>query len=248
MAVASSGGFFYRAAQRSFSSIRANKLALPTNHGSDTWEEYFDSAAPIASPPERDRPFIHLNQPEESETASEKRRDPQFLVGLNATEQAQAICAVAINFLADKSCTRLGIFFPRAGALARLVSEFLTRSRIPHHDAIGHLAPGEFEEPGVERVAPFAGEPSARTVSPVRRSEPQFHQRDVDSGGPRALRWAYRQILIDDINVLLEFCARQNDNEKLIRIAKMLRSIAFLPSKATLGAVFLVRRKRSFPS
>src|SRR6267143_190031 len=112
-----------------------------------TWEENFDSAAPIADPPERSHPFVHLNQPAVSEIDSANRKEPPFLVGLNATEQAQAICAVALKFLAEKSCTRLGILFPRAGALARLVSEFLARSGIPHHDAIGHLTPGEFEQP-----------------------------------------------------------------------------------------------------
>src|SRR5437868_6679713 len=106
-----------------------------------TWEEHFDSAAPIADPPERDHPFVHLNQSPVTGTGSDKREEPQFLVGLNATEQAQAICAIALKFLAEKSCTRLGILFPRAGALTRLVSAFLTQLGIPHHDAIGHLTP-----------------------------------------------------------------------------------------------------------
>src|SRR6266404_8689100 len=111
------------------------------------WEEHFDSAAPIADRTERNRPFVHLNQPAVTKIDSDSQKEPQFLVGLNATEQAQAICAVALKFLVEKSCTRLGILFPRAGALTRLVSAFLTQLGIPHHDAIGHLAPGEFEEP-----------------------------------------------------------------------------------------------------
>jgi hypothetical protein len=199
-----------------------------------TWEEHFDSAAPIADPPERERPFIHLNQPSGSETTSEKRREPQFLVGLNATEQAQAICAIALNFLADKSCTRLGILFPRAGALARLVSEFLTRSGIPNHDAIGHLAPGEFEEPAWNAWLHLQ---ENHQLEPVLR----FLETNPDSTDGMSiqeirenLRWAHRQILIDDINVLREFCARQKESAKFARIAKMLRSIAFLPSEATL--------------
>src|SRR5213595_1589281 len=50
-----------------------------------TWEEHFDSAAPIADRTERNRPFVHLNQPAISETDSASREEPQFLVGLNAT-------------------------------------------------------------------------------------------------------------------------------------------------------------------
>src|SRR5438874_7369680 len=59
------------------------------------------------------------------------------------------------------------------------------------------------------------------------------------------LRWVHRQILIDDINLLREYCARQTENEKLARIAKLLRSIVFLPSKATL-AQFLAETKAIF--
>jgi len=210
-----------------------------------TWEEHFDSAAPIPDRTERNRPFVHLNQPAISETDSASRREPQFLVGLNAIEQAQAICAIVFKFLAEKSCTRLGILFPRAGALARLVSEFLTRSGIPHHDAIGHLTPGEFEEPSWNAWLHLQ---ENHQLGPVLR----FLEANPDSMDGLSiqevrenLRWVYRQILIDDINVLREYCARQEENQKLVQIAKLLRSIAFLPSKAKL-AQFLTETKPIF--
>src|SRR6202011_1254767 len=210
-----------------------------------TWEEHFASAAPIADRTERNRPFVHLNQPAISESDSASREEPQFLVGLNATEQAQAICAIALKFLAEKSCTRLGILFPRAGALARLVSEFLTRSGIPHHDAIGHLTPGEFEDRSwnawLHLQENHQLEPVLRFLETNPDSMDELSIQEVREN----LRWVYRQILIDDINVLREFCARQTENEKLVRIAKLLRSIAFLPSKATL-AQFLAETKTIF--
>ncbi len=210
-----------------------------------TWEENFDSAAPIADRPERSHPFVHLNQPAVSEIDSANRREPQFLVGLNATEQAQAICAVALTFLAEKSCTRLGILFPRAGALARLVSEFLARSGIPHHDAIGHLTPGEFEQPPwnawLHLQENHQLEPVLRFLEASPVSMDGLSIQEVREN----LHWAYRQILIDDINVLREFCARQTGDEKFVRIAKLLRSISFLPSKTTL-AQFLAETKTIF--
>jgi hypothetical protein len=210
-----------------------------------TWEEHFDSAAPIADPPERDHPFVHLNQPSLSETDSDIRKEPQFLVGLNATEQAEAICAIALKFLAEKSCTRLGILFPRAGALARLVSEFLTRSGIPHHDAIGHLTPGEFEEPSWNAWLHLQENHQLEPVLRFLEANPDSLDGLSIQEVRENLRWAYRQILIDDINVLREFCAGQTEKEKLVRIAKLLRSIAFLPSKATL-AQFLAETKTIF--
>jgi len=109
-----------------------------------TWEEIFKSAKPIAEDGQRKRPFAELVRTEGQTECSER---PHFLIGLNTTEQARAICAMALKFLSEKSCTRLGILFPRAGALPRVVSESLGSSGIPHYDGIGHIAPGEFEEP-----------------------------------------------------------------------------------------------------
>jgi hypothetical protein len=210
-----------------------------------TWEETFESAEPISPRTERKHPFVHLNQPAITGIDSDKREEPQFLVGLNATEQAQAICAIAVKFLAEKSCTRLGILFPRAGALARLVSEFLTRAGIPHHDAIGHLTPGEFEQPVWNAWLHLQ---ESHQLEPVLR----FLEANPDSMDGLSihevrenLRWAHRQILIDDINVLREYCARQTEKEKLVRIATLLRSIAFLPAKATL-AHYLTETKAIF--
>ena len=210
-----------------------------------TWEDHFDSAAPITDRTERNRPFVHLNQPENTGTDSDHRKEPQFLVGLNATEQAQAICTIALKFLGEKSCTRLGILFPRAGALARLVSEFLTRSGVPHHDAIGHLTPGEFEQPSwsawLHLQENHQLEPVLRFLEVNPDSIDGLSIQEVREN----LRWVYRQILIDDINLLREFCARQTEKENLIRIAQLLRSIGFLPSKATL-AQFLTDTKAIF--
>jgi hypothetical protein len=210
-----------------------------------TWEENFDSAAPITDQKERNHPFIHPNQPANTGTDSDSRKEPLFLVGLNATEQAQAICAIALKFLAEKSCARLGILFPRAGALPRLVSEFLTRSAVPHHDAIGHLTPGEFEEPAwnawLHLQENHQLEPVLRFLEANPDSTDGLSIQEVREN----LRWVYRQILIDDINVLREFCTGRTDAEKLVRIAKLLRSIAFLPAKATL-AQFLAETKTIF--
>lgn len=210
-----------------------------------TWEQHFDSAAPIADRTERNRPFVHLNQQATTGIDSASREEPQFLVGLNATEQAQAICATALKFLAEKSCTRLGILFPRAGAVARLVSEFLTRSEIPHYDAIGHLTPGEFEEPSWNAWVHLQENHQLEPVLRFLEANPNFMDGLSIQEVREDLRWVYRQILIDDINLLREYCARQTNDEKLARIAKLLLSIAFLPSKTTL-AQFLAETKAIF--
>src|SRR5207248_3738431 len=139
-------------------------------------------------------------------------------------------------------CTRLGILFPRAGALTCLVSAFLTQLGIQHDDAIGHLAPGEFEEPAWNAWIHLQENNQLEPVLRFLEANPDFMDGLSIQEVRENLRWVYRQILIDDINLLREYCARQTNNEKFARIAKLLRSIAFLPPKAML-AQFLAETK-----
>ncbi len=50
-----------------------------------------------------------------------------------------------LRYLAEENCTRLGVIFPGAGALPRLVTSALARLDIPHNDNIAHIVPGIFE-------------------------------------------------------------------------------------------------------
>ena len=79
--------------------------------------------------------------------ASAAGRPTIFLAGLDMREQVEAIAAAAHQFLADEHCTRLGIVFPAAGSLPRLVAAALARHGLPHYDALGQMAPGLFEAP-----------------------------------------------------------------------------------------------------
>src|SRR5204863_7205994 len=75
--------------------------------------------------------------------ASAKRFD--FLIGTNFSEQAEAITRQCVRYLAEETCTRLGIIFPSGGALPRLVATSLARLNIPHNDGLAHIVPGIFE-------------------------------------------------------------------------------------------------------
>ena len=96
-----------------------------------SWEEAFGEAKPARSDD-------HL--PEAAPAIA-------FLAGIDTREQGDAIIAMAYQFLADERCSRLGIVFPSAGALSRLVASALTREGIAHYDAMGQMAPGIFEPP-----------------------------------------------------------------------------------------------------
>jgi hypothetical protein len=198
-----------------------------------TWEENFGAIQSIPEEIERARPFSDLIRSEQSTAHSNGRIQPQFLVGLNATEQANAICALTLKFLAEQSCTRLGILFPRGCSLSRLVSEALARASVPHCDAIGHFLPGEFEQPQwnnwIHLQENHQLDPLLRFLEANPESFGKLSIHEVRG----ALQRVYGTILIDDLGVLREACARQTDRPLLIQIAKLLGSIRFFPAKAT---------------
>jgi PD-(D/E)XK nuclease superfamily len=210
-----------------------------------TWEESFEAAASIADPTDRARPFADLVRSADSAVDSQTPERLHFLIGLNATEEAQAVFAIALKFLEEKNCTRLGILFPKAGALPRLVSEMFIRAGIPHNDGIGHFAPGEFESPAwnawLDLQENHQMEPMLRFLESNPASLDELSIQNVRDD----LHRVYRDILIDDINVLREYCARQTEREELVRLAKLLGSIKFLPSKTTLDN-FLAETKTIF--
>ena len=199
-----------------------------------TWEQTFGPAAQIAEPGSRQRPFADLIQPEASAVNSANQKQPSFLVGLNATEQAQAISTIAFKFLEDESCARLGILFPRADALPRLVSNALTRAGIFHYDGIGHLAPGEFEQPAWQAWLQMQENHQLEPVLRFLETNPESLDGLAIEEVRRLLRRAYRDILIDDINVLAAYCELQPERENCVKAGRLLRHLKFLPARATL--------------
>jgi len=188
-----------------------------------TWEEHFGAAKPV-------------DEPEDKELPPEDRRSHSFLVGLNATEQARAIVAMALSFLEEKSCTRLGILFPGTGALPRLVSDLLTKLHIPHNDAIGHFVPGPFEDMAWNAWLELQ---EHHRLDPVLRFFKALPSRADVLGGlsiqtlEARLRRVYSDILIDDVTVLCEYCTRRADDAELASIAEALSAIEFLRPKAS---------------
>lgn len=107
-----------------------------------SWEEILGEAKPVASRRRADTLFTEEEMRGDAE-ATATRFD--FLVGLNISEQAEAIARQCLRYLAEEQCTRLGVIFPGGGALPRLVAGALARLEIPHNDGVAHVVPGIFE-------------------------------------------------------------------------------------------------------
>jgi hypothetical protein len=197
-----------------------------------SWEEICDEAQRTSNAI-GDSLFSEIEMRGGAQTA--KRFD--FLIGTNFAQQAEAIARQCVRYLADKKCTRLGVIFPGSGALPRLVANSLERLEIPHNDGLGHSVPGIFESaewqawielqraPGLNSFLRFLNAlPDPAVVSP-KISRQVFE---------KVLLESYKEVLLDDLELLREFCAARTD-DKSQAAAEALRALPFLPARATLA-------------
>jgi hypothetical protein len=200
-----------------------------------SWEEICGEAqrSPRATTALGDSLFSEMEMRGGAETA--KRFD--FLIGTNFSEQAEAITRQCVRYLADEKCTRLGLIFPGGGALPRLVANSLERLEIPHNDGLAHIVPGIFESaewqawielqraPRLNSFLRFLNAlPDPAIVSP-KISRQVFE---------KILRESYEEVLLDDLELLREFCATRVD-DKSQSAAEALRALPFLPPRATVA-------------
>jgi hypothetical protein len=160
-----------------------------------------------------------------------------FLIGTNSSEQAEAITRQCVRYLADEKCTRLGVIFPGSGALPRLVASSLERLEILHNDGLGHVVPGIFESaewqawielqraPRLTSFLRFLNALPDPTVVSPKISQQVFE---------KILQESYKELLLDDLELLREFCAARAD-DKSQATAEALRALPFLPPRATLA-------------
>src|SRR6476660_6896863 len=158
-----------------------------------------------------------------------------FLIGTNFWEQAEAIVRQCVRYLIDERCTRLGVIFPSGGALPRLVASSLERLDIQHNDGISHIVPGIFESaecqawielqraPRLNSFLRFLNALPDPTVVSPKISRQVFE---------KVLHESYKEVLLDDLDLLREFCAARID-DKSQAAAEALRALPFLPARAT---------------
>lgn len=202
-----------------------------------TWEETYGPAEfgqPPAPPGET--LFPELFEPELFREAPRRREfETYFLVGRDVTEQATAIVALVETFLSSGAAERIGILFPAAGALPRLVAMLLSGNGIPHFDGIGFIAPGPLEEIAWPLWLQLQETPRLDALLRfVRASAPAcrvFGGLAGDELG-EILGRAARNLLLDDLNLVRAYCAAALREQ---RIVAGLDAIVLLPERATLA-------------
>ncbi|MGE5209552.1 MAG: PD-(D/E)XK nuclease family protein [Alphaproteobacteria bacterium] len=200
-----------------------------------SWEEICGEARRISTATATTALGDSLFSEIEMRGGAEPAKRFDFLIGINFSEQADAIARQCVRYLADEKCTRLGVIFPGSGALPRMVTSSLERLEIPHNDGLGHSVPGIFES--AEWQAWIELQRAPRLHSLLRFLNALPDPRVVSSKISRqvfekVLRESYSEVLLDDLEVLREFCAALAD-AKSQAAAEALRALPFLPSRAT---------------
>ena len=180
-----------------------------------TWEETFGAAQPID---ETERGSISLLEdlrrlPETKSEIAARAAHPveaiHFLVGRDTSEQAKAIVALTAKFLHDPKCERIGILFPRAGALARIVAKFLESARIAHNDGLAHLGPSAFDDDAWRAWLELQQNPRLNVLLKfLRATSARIFERISIPEVEDLLRRAYGDVLIDRIVLHLHYLRR----------------------------------------
>lgn len=161
----------------------------------------------------------------------------EFLIGTNAAEQAEAIAAQCARYLADEQCRRLGVIFPGPGALPRLVGDALAGRSISHNDGFAHPLPGIFETPEWRAWLELQSAPRLESFLRFLNALPDPAVLGTTLGRSaleKILRESWADVLLDDLEVLAEFCSSRGD-ERTQASAAALRALRFLPARATLA-------------
>src|SRR6266516_1548348 len=200
-----------------------------------SWEEVCGEAqhAPLPTTALGDSLFSEMEMRGGAETA--KRFD--FLIGTNFSEQAEAITRQCVRYLADEKCTRLGVIFTGSGALPRLVASSLERLEIPNNDGLGHIVPGIFESAEWQALIELQRAPRLNSFLSFLNALPDpavVSPKISRQVFEKILHESYKEVLLDDLELLREFCATRVD-DKSQSAAEALRALPFLPPRATLA-------------
>jgi len=218
-----------------------------------SWEEVTQTEAlspPSPIPSEDLAPFFTLVASyEKGEPGDVASADLTFCVTPDLASQIRAIVLQALDYLRRDSCTRLGIVFPEANALALGVAEELRRLGIPLDDGTGSLAPGLFERrcwPGWIALQEEPGVP--RLIAWVRACEAQGVSCGLEESlSARAiadiLENALGESLVDDLDFLARHLEENSTGNRAAAVADFLRRRIALPEEATFAAFLALTRE-----
>jgi hypothetical protein len=191
---------------------------------------------------------------EKGEPGDSAKTDLTLLVTPGLTSQVQAIALQVVEYLKRKECTRLGIVFPEANALALGVADELRRLGIPLDDGTGAWMPGLFERRCWLTWVALQEEPSVgRLMAWLRACEAQGVSWGEISGLSAReivdiLEGALGESLVDDLSFLSRQLEEGGRGRRDGEVADFLRNRISLPDSATFAEFLeLTREALSMP-
>ncbi len=208
-----------------------------------SWEEVAEVSTEIpqdANEPNKESKFAELIASYErgiSSTATES--DLTFLVTPDLASQVHAIVLKIVDYLKRDSCTRLGIVFPEANALALGIAEQLVSLGIPLDDGTGSIQPGLFERRFWQTWLTLQAEPSVQKLTqwvcaceaqgkPCGIEDAKLSARDLAD----VLENALSESLVDDLNFLSLHLEETSSRSREKAVADFLRKRIQLPETA----------------
>ena len=179
--------------------------------------------------------------------ADASKADIHFIATTDLATQVRAIVLQAVDYLKRSECTRLGIVFPEANALALGVTEQLHALGLPIDDGTGAIQTGLFESRPWQTWIELQEEP---TVGPLVHWLRACEASGVSCGMPSlsAARAAGRlasalgQSLIDDLGFLALQLEKESGEENRI-VADFLNKRIALPPEGTFADYLASTRK-----
>ena len=219
-----------------------------------SWEEVTgtECIGPVGEIVEDDRstPFSDLAASyEQGVIRSIDSAELSFRVTSDLASHVRAVTLQALEYLKGEDCTRLGIVFPEADALALGVAEELRRLEIPLDDGTGSLTPGPFErrcwrtwvalqeEPGVQRLLAWVRACEAQGVSSG-MSETLSARSVAD-----VIEGALADSLVDNLDFLASHLEANGKGHRSAEVAEFLRARVTLPEKGTFADFLAVTRQ-----
>jgi hypothetical protein len=206
----------------------------------NSWEEIAGSPAEIA-PANADEAANSLADLAASyERGSEDRvqADCAFCVTPDVTTQVRAVVLHILDFLRRDNCTRLGVVFAGASALALGVAAALRELEIPLNDGPGRLEPGPFERRHWLAWLALQEEPGvAALIEWVRASEAAGASVGAESGLKaaeiaEAVSGALGETLVDDLGFLAAHLQAWHPGRRRAIVGEFLRARIALPIDA----------------
>ncbi len=161
-----------------------------------------------------------------------------FTVTPGLGSQTRAVILRALDYLQREDCTRLGIVFPEANALALEVADELRRLQVAINDGPGILTPGSFEQRAWQAWLALQDEPGVpRLIAWLRACEAEDRSFAAEAGLSAeriadVVEGALGETLVDDLAFLARHLENDRNKNDARAVAGFLQARVALPAEA----------------